>query len=101
MQLPRAFKRQNFGQSAKGLTQLAAEPSIEYLKKMFPTFDDKMLRDTLDELKNAASNDKLGDNQNLSEVLERSPQNKIMEQQSQREILHQKVVMAQRSNYDH
>ena len=73
---------------------------MEYLKKMFPTFDDKMIRETLDELKNAEKRPSLSENQNDTGMLERSPESKIKEQQSQREILHQKVVLAQRANYD-
>ena len=73
---------------------------MEYLKKMFPTFDDKMIRETLEELKNAEKRLNFGEHQNDTGMLERSPESKMKEQQSQREILHQKVVMAQRANYD-
>jgi hypothetical protein len=50
--LPRSIKRQNFGHSSRGLTMLGADPSADYLKNMFPNFDEAMKRDLLEELKN-------------------------------------------------
>ena len=54
---------------------------MDYLKKMFPTFDDKMIRETLEELKNDEK--RLGSNehshQNDQGMLERSPDSKIKE----------------------